>query len=90
MKFYSVFKRNDFIVNFLENLFFFHSANSSVVILGFVETIRSVLDSKPISYPLLHLFQFIDIASRKLGPLLTSFLNLEFVIIARSAVKTWT
>ena len=90
MKFYSVFKRNDFIVNFLENLFFFHSANSSVVILGFVETIRSVRDSKPVSYPLLHLLQFIDIASRKLGPLLTSFLNLEFVVIARSTVKTWT
>ena len=69
-------------------IFLFHSASTSVVILGFVETIRYMLESKPISISLLHLFQFIDIASRKLGPLLTSFVNLEFVIILISTVKT--
>ena len=69
-------------------IFLFHSASTSVVILGFLETIRYMLESKPISISLLHLFQFIDIASRKLGPLFTSFVNLEFVIILISTVKT--
>ena len=54
-----------------------------------METIRSTLESKPISISALHLFQFTDIASRKLGPLRTSFLNLEFFVILRSPVKTW-
>ena len=56
--------------------------------LGFVETIRSVLEYKPISISLLHLFQFIDIASRTLGPLLKSFLSLVVVVILRLTVKT--
>ena len=68
-------------------IFLFHSANSSVVILGFAETILSMLESRPISISLLNLFQFIDIASRKFRPVLTSFLNLEFAIILRSPVK---
>ena len=59
-------------------IFLFHSANSFVVILGFVEFICSVVEFKPISISLLHLFQFIDIASQ------------EFVIILRSPVKTWS
>ena len=70
-------------------IFHFQSTNTSIVTLGFVETFRSMLKSKPISISRLHLFQFFDIASRKLEPLLTSFLNLEFVIILRSPVKTW-
>ena len=69
--------------------FIFQSANSSIVILGFFETIRSMLESKPVYISRYHLFQFIDIASLKLRPLLTSFLNLEFVIILTWTVKTW-
>ena len=68
-------------------IFHFHSVNSSVVILGFVDTICTMLESKPISISI-SLFQFIDIASRKLGPLLTSFLYLQFVIFLGSPVKT--
>ena len=67
-------------------IFFFHLTNSSVVTLGFVGTTRSMLESKPISIFLLHIFQFIDIA-RKLGAFLTSFLNLEFGIILKSPVS---
>ena len=48
-------------------IFHFHSVNSSVVILGFVDTICTMLESKPISISI-SLFQFNDIASRKLGP----------------------
>ena len=70
-------------------IFLFQSTNSSIITLGLVETICSMPESKPISIFLLHLFQFIDIASQKLGPLLTSFFNLEFVSILRSPVKTW-
>ena len=62
-------------------VFLFQSTNSSIVTLGFVETIRSMVESKPISISLLHLFQFIDIASQKLGPLLRNVLDLEFIII---------
>ena len=67
-------------------IFLFYSTNSSIVTLGFVETIRSMLESKQISH--LCLFQFFDIASQKSRPLLTSFLDLEFVIILRSPVQT--
>ena len=81
MNFYSTFKRNDFIANFLGNL----STNSSIVTLGFVETICSMLDSKPISISLLHLFQFIDIVSQKLGH---KFPQFRIFIITRSSVKT--
>ena len=70
-------------------IFLFYSANSSVVILEFVEIIRFMLQSKPIYISLLHLFQFIDIALGELGPLFATFLSLEFVIILRSPVKTW-
>ena len=80
MNFYLMFKRNDFIVSYWR-IFLFQSTSSSIVTLGFVETIRSMLESKPISISLLHLFQFIDIASQKLGPLLRNVLDLEFVII---------
>ena len=54
--------------------------------MGFVEIVRSMPESKPISISLLHLFHFIDIALQKLGPSLTSFLNLKFIIL-RSPVK---
>ena len=80
MNFYSMFKRKNLL---------FQLTNSSIVTLGFVETIRSMLESKPTSISLLHLFQFTDIVSRTLGPLLLSFLNLEFLIIAMLPVKTW-
>ena len=79
-----------FIRSLREVRMFLFQSFSSIVTLGFVETIHSVLESKPICIFLLHLFQFIDIASQKLRPLLTSFLSLEFVIISRSLVKTWS
>ena len=69
-------------------IFIFLSRNSSVVTLRFAETIRSMLDPKPIFIYLLRLFQFIDIASQKLEPLLTGFWNLKFFIVLRSPVKT--
>ena len=81
--------REMILLSYSWRIFLFHSTNSSVVILGFAKTIRSMRESKPISISLLHLFQCIDIASRKLGLLLTSFLNLEFVIVLRSPVRTW-
>ena len=68
-------------------IFLFHSTNSSIVTLEFIEIIHSMLESKPISIFLLDLFWFIDIASRKLGPLLTSFPNLEFVDILSHLLK---
>ena len=62
---------------------------TSYRILGFVGTIRSMLEYKPISISPLHLFQFTDIASRTLGLLLTSFLDLVVVVILRLTVKIW-
>ena len=49
-------------------IFLFHAVNSSVVTLLFVKIIGFMLESKPVSISLLPLLQFIDIASRKLGP----------------------
>ena len=69
-------------------IFLFHSINSSVVALGFVEIIRSNLEYKPVSISLLRSFQFIDIAFEKLGVLLIGFLHLQLVIILRSSVET--
>ena len=68
---------------------FVHSTNCPIFTLGFIEIIRSMLDSKPISISLLHLFQFIDIYSQELRPLRTAFHNLELFTILGLPVETW-
>ena len=85
MNFYLMFKEM-ILLSSSWRIFLFHSAESSV---GFAEIILSMAESNPISISLLHLFQLVDIALRKSGPLLTSFLNLKFTIILRSPATAW-